>query len=140
MPDSAPPHPSARDHHQRPIGLIRLGAWLLISGIGIVLWLQYPGGYSEFGAPLLGGSGVLLAPSGSWRRSVSPRVARLFISAILLFLVLFIAAFSFGWPSLRHGHPHLLLAVKTAGAFLWLAAAIQVSRLLSSGPPNLGAG
>src|ERR1017187_2451016 len=108
---STPFVPSEVAQHPRTVGLVRLAAWLLISGAGIVLWLQYPDGPWEFGTPLLVGSGVILMPRGSWRQSVPSRTAFLSISAFLL----------------------LVLASKIAGAVLWLAVAIRVSQLVVAG-------
>ena len=135
------PHPAsssptaAQPLPGRSVGPIRRLAWVVVSGLGTVLWLQYPNDLWFLGNLLLGLSPALLFPSGSHRQSVAPRAAVVYICALLLIVFSPIAAYyMFGW-SLRQ-HPRAIFGIKIAWVFVWLVAAANQLRLVFTSRRN----
>ena len=116
----------------RHVGPVRRLAWVAVSGVGTLLWLQYPSDLSFLGNLLLGLSPALLFPTGSHRQSVSPRAAVASVLAVLLIVLApIVAYFFFGWSLPQH--PHAILGIKIAWVLVWLTvAAIQLRHVFAS--------
>ena len=110
-----------------PLPPWRAAAWLASSGVGLVLWLQYPDPNWPYGMLLLSASGPFLHPFSSLRQPVSGRAIVTVLAGVLLVCVVPITAFalferSVASPSWSLG------ALKVAGLSTWLLSAVHVLR------------